>query len=49
MLIGFILPISFTVIPYSVEFGYDTKFVGTVNNLTIVISFLLMWGIIAFI
>jgi len=49
MLIGFILPISFTVIPYSVEFEYDTKFVGTVNNLTIVISFLLMWGIIAFI
>ncbi|HEY8890663.1 MAG TPA: AEC family transporter [Clostridium sp.] len=49
MLIGFILPISFTVIPYSVEFGYDTKFVGTVNNFTIVISFLLMWGIIAFI
>lgn len=49
MLIGLILPISFTVIPYSVEFDYDTKFVGTVNNLTIVISFLLMWGIIAFI
>ena len=49
MLIGLILPISFTVIPYSVEFGYDTKFVGTVNNLTIIISFLLMWGIIAFI
>ena len=49
MLIGFILPISFTVIPYSVEFGYDTRFVGTVNNLTIVISFLLMWGIISFI
>jgi predicted permease len=49
MLIGFILPISLTVIPYSVEFGYDTRFVGTVNNLTIIISFLLMWGIIAFI
>jgi hypothetical protein len=49
MLIGFILPISLTVIPYSVEFGYDTRFVGTVNNLTIIISFLLMWAIIAFI
>ena len=49
MLIGLILQISFTVIPYSVEFGYDTKFVGTVNNLTIIISFLLMWVIIAYI
>ncbi len=49
MLIGFILPISFTVIPYSVEFGYDTRFVGTINNFTIIISFLLMWAIIAFI
>jgi len=49
MLIGFILPISFTVIPYSVEFGYDTKFVGTVNNFTIIISFLLIWAIVAFI
>jgi len=48
MLIGLILPISFTVIPYSEEFGYDTRFVGTVNNITIVISFLLMWAIIAF-
>ena len=49
MLIGFILPISLSVIPYSVEFGYDSRFVATVNNLTIVISFALMWGIIALI
>jgi len=49
MIICFILPISLTVIPYSVEFGYDSRFVGTVNNLTIIISFLLMWGIISFI
>ncbi|MCB2358162.1 AEC family transporter [Clostridium estertheticum] len=49
MLIGLILPISFTVIPYSVEFDYDTRFVGTVNNLTIIISFILMWAIIAFV
>ncbi|MCT2535270.1 AEC family transporter [Aquibacillus koreensis] len=43
LLIGFILPTSMSVLPYSVEFGYDKKFVGTTSNLTIVISFILIW------
>lgn len=43
LLIGLSLPISVAVIPYSVEFGYDRKFVGTINTLTILISFVLMW------
>jgi malate permease and related proteins len=45
MLIGLILPTSVSVLPYSVEFGYDQKFVGTLSNVTIVISFVLLWGI----
>jgi len=46
MLIGLLLPIPTMVIPYAIEFGYDPKFVGTLTNLTIVLSFLLMWIII---
>lgn len=43
VLLGFILPISVSVLPYSVEFNYDSTFIGTVSNLTILISFLLLW------
>jgi len=45
MMVGFILPIGFIAIPYSVEFDYDRKFVGTLTNLTIVISILLIWAV----
>jgi len=47
LLIGFALPISMSVIPYSVQFNYDQKFVGTVNNITIVISFFYIWLVVA--
>lgn len=47
LLLGFILPISMTVIPYSVEFKYDSRFVGTVNNATIIVSFVLVWLVLA--
>jgi len=43
LLLGFCLPISLSVVPYAVECGYDKKFVGTVNNATIIISFMVMW------
>ncbi len=43
LLIWLTLPIGASVIPYSVEFGYDTRFVGTVTNITIMASFFLMW------
>lgn len=45
ILIGFLLPIATSVIPYSVQFGYDRKFVGTVTNLTIILSFFLIWAV----
>ena len=43
LLIGLLLPISMAVIPYSVDFGYDTDQVGVIVNLTNIISFGLMW------
>lgn len=46
MLIGFLLPIPTAVIQYAIEFDYDQKFVGTVTNITILLSFFLVWIII---
>jgi len=43
MLLGFSLPVSLAVVPYSVQFKYDSRFVGTLNNATIILSFILMW------
>lgn len=43
LLMGFLLPTSVSVLPYSVEFEYDQKFVGTLSNITIILSFLLLW------
>lgn len=43
VLIGVVLPISMTVIPYAVQFEYDHIFVGTLTNFTIIISFILVW------
>lgn len=45
LLLGFILPVPLSALPYAVEFDYDRKFVGTVSNLTILISFVLLWVI----
>ncbi len=45
--IALILPIGLAIIPFTVEFEYvEKKFVGTVTNLTILISFVLVWIVI---
>lgn len=46
LLIGLILPIPVSALPYAVEFGYDKRFVGTVTNITILLGFVLIWGIV---
>ncbi|XOQ60313.1 MAG: AEC family transporter [Clostridium sp.] len=43
VLIGLILPVGMADIPYAVEFGYDKRFVGTMCNITILLSFGLIW------
>ncbi len=43
-LVGVMLPTSLSIIPYAVEFEYDTKFIGTVSNISIIISLVLMFG-----
>jgi predicted permease len=47
MLIGFLLPIPTAVIQYAIEFDYEQNFVGTVANITILLSFFLVWIIIS--
>ncbi|GGH84533.1 putative permease [Pullulanibacillus pueri] len=44
LLMGLILPTSVAVLPYSVEFDYNQKFVGIASNVTILLSFFLLWG-----
>ncbi|MFW9827367.1 MAG: AEC family transporter [Candidatus Thorarchaeota archaeon] len=41
--IALILPIGLAIIPFAVEFSYNEKLAGTVTNLTIIISFIMMW------
>ncbi|MBC2582023.1 AEC family transporter [Clostridium sp. DJ247] len=47
LLIGLILPIGMAVIPFSIQFKYDEQFVGTLSNITIIVSFILVWIIVA--
>ncbi|MFW9820833.1 MAG: AEC family transporter, partial [Candidatus Thorarchaeota archaeon] len=45
--IALILPIGLAIIPFAVEFSYSEKrFAGTLANLTIIISFILVWIVI---
>ncbi len=44
--IALILPIGLAVIPFTVEFEYNEKLAGTMANISIIISFILMWLLI---
>ena len=43
VLLSAILPIPIVMIPYAIQFNYDQKFIGTLINMTIIISFILSW------
>jgi len=47
MLLGFVLPIGMAVIPYSIMFKYNQSLVGTMVNLTNIISFILIWATVS--
>lgn len=49
LLIGLCLPIPLSVIPYAEEFKYDHRFVVMASNMTILISFTLIWLMINFV
>jgi hypothetical protein len=43
VLVAMILPVSMAVVPFSVKFGFDEKLAGALVNLSIVVSFVVMW------
>jgi malate permease and related proteins len=46
LLICLILPVGATILPFADELGYDPKLPGALTNLTMLISFVLMWALI---
>lgn len=45
-LVGLILPVGLTIIPFADEFGYNQDLPVSFASITIVISFVLLWGLI---
>jgi hypothetical protein len=43
ILIALIMPVGMTILPYSIECGYDEKIAGNIVNLSNLVSFLLIW------
>ncbi|MBM7570854.1 AEC family transporter [Aquibacillus albus] len=43
VLISLILPTAISALPYAAEFNYNRKLIGTISNIMIIISFVLMW------
>jgi malate permease and related proteins len=41
-----LLPIGLTILPFSDELGYDSRIAGTMLNISLLISFGLMWGLV---
>ncbi len=46
--IALILPIGLAIIPFTVELSYNERVAGMVTNLTMIISFILIWILIIF-
>lgn len=40
------LPLGMTILPFSDELNYDSRIAGTTINLSLIISFVLMWGLV---
>jgi malate permease and related proteins len=46
LLIVLIIPIGMTIIPFSNELDYDTELAGSLVNISMLISFAMMWGLV---
>jgi hypothetical protein len=46
LMICVILPIGMTILPFSDELNYDSRISGTLINISLLISFILMWGMV---
>lgn len=43
-----ILPLGMTILPFSDEFGFDSRIAGTMVNISLLISFVLIWFLVWF-
>ena len=41
-----ILPLGMTILPFSDEFGYDSRIAGTMVNISLLVSFVLIWALV---
>lgn len=46
VLCSLLLPTPAVLIPYAIEFKYDVKLVGGISNITVVLSFFILWIIV---
>jgi predicted permease len=46
LLIVLIIPVGMTLLPFSDELGYDTKIAGMLVNISMLISFAMMWALV---
>lgn len=46
LIICVVLPIGMTILPFSDELNYDSRLAGTLLNMTLIISFILMWALV---
>lgn len=46
LLVCVILPIGMTILPFADELNYDSRIAGVLVNVSLIISFLLMWGLV---
>ena len=46
ILLGLVLPVAMSIIPYSIMFNYNSKLAGALVNLSSIISFVFMWIVI---
>jgi malate permease and related proteins len=41
-----LFPIGLTILPFSDELGYDSRIAGTMLNISLLVSFVFMWGLV---
>jgi len=46
LIVRLILPIGMTILPFADELNYDSRIAGVLVNVSLIISFLLMWGLV---
>lgn len=46
LIICSLLPVGLTILPFSDELGYDSRIAGTLLNISLLVSFVLMWGLV---